>query len=154
MQAALHKAGFGPAALLLAALALIVALPGVADATTDAFVKIPPNEWGCTLCHAGSGATPDAVPLDTAAQRTAFGEQWAGLSNQEIDRLWSMMAGKNADRDGCSNGCELNDPFGDFEPGGRPPNTACAEGDPNLGDCTIPLNEDSWSTLKSLFGEN
>ncbi len=154
MRTALHKAGFGTAALLLAALVLFVALPGHADATTDAFAKIPPNQWGCTLCHSASGATPESVPAATAASQTSFGEQWAGLSDQEIDRFWSAMAAKNADRDGCSNGCELNDPFGDFEPGGSPPNTACAEGNPNLGDCTIPLNEDSWSTLKSLFGEN
>ena len=125
-----------------------------ARATVAAFTKIPPNAWGCTLCHRGAGATIDQVPLATANVRTPFGEQWRGLADAEIDRLWSVMASENADRDGCSNGCELNDPYGSYLPGSPPPTTQCAEGDPNVGDCTIPLNEDSWSTLKSLFSDN
>lgn len=139
--------------ILLAGAALACATAGPARATPNAADKIPPNEWGCTLCHRGAGATVDVVPAATAAVLSNFGGQWRGLSDAEIDRTWRAMASENADADGCSNGCELDDPFGNYVPGNPPPTTRCAEGDPNLGDCTIPLNDDSWSTLKALFSD-
>lgn len=129
-------------------------LPSDAAARPSANEKIPPNVWGCTLCHNGAGVAVDFVPASTASARTVFGQQWFELAPNEIDRAWGVMAALNADGDGCSNGCELRDPFGAYRPGDDPPTTRCADGDPNLADCTIPLNEDSWSTLKALFGDN
>ena len=143
-------------AILLALLATGAALltaPAPVSATETAAAKIPPNEWGCTLCHAGTGVTPELVPEVVADEMNDFGSQWRDLAAVEVDRLWSEMALANADGDGCSNGCEMSDPAGEYVAGGPYPVRNCSAGDPNVVDCSLPLDEESWSTLKSLFGE-
>lgn len=131
-----------------------VLLAGGAGATEDASRKIPPNSFGCAVCHAGSGADDVTVPVDTASELTNFGIDWEQLADQESGRLWADLAGQNSDDDGCSNGCELDDPRGEFLPDQPFVPVNCAPGDPRDSDCALPINEQSWSTLKSLFGDN
>ena len=69
------------------------------------------------------------------------------------DRFWSELALGNVDGDGCSNGYELGDPTGSFLPEGElPPDRSVS--DPNENDCSLPISEESWSRLKSLFDDN
>jgi len=131
-----------------------VLLAGVAEATEEASAKIPPNIYGCTACHAGAGADVDVVPASTAAELSNFGNDWLQLATDESARLWADMAILNSDNDGCSNGCELDDPRGGFLPDQPFTPENCAPGDPRDSDCALPINEQSWSTLKSLFGDN
>lgn len=140
--------------VLAAVLGLLGSVVDVAHATEDAAIKMPPHDFGCTLCHAGSGATLESVPASTAATLTSFGDEWLQLAIDEADRLWSTMAGGNADGDGCSNGCELDDPRGIYLPDAEFQPESCAPGDPRESDCALPINEQSWGTLKSLFDEN
>lgn len=143
--------GILPAGLWAAACVLLLAVP--AAATPEAAAKIPPNDFGCTACHAGTGSTFDVVPIGTAAILTPFGDEWLRLAVEENERFWADMAAGNADNDGCSNGCELDDPRGTYLPDEPFEPEACAPGNPSEDDCALPINERSWSTLKSLFGE-
>lgn len=136
--------------LLLVAF-LVLATP--VGATTEANTKIPPNDFGCTLCHGGSGVTTESVPAAVAGELKPFGQDWLQLANAEAARLWAQMAPLNSDDDGCSNGCELDDPTGAWLPERPTELSPCAPGDPNESDCALPLNEGSWSTLKALFRE-
>ena len=152
-----NRRPISPTAILRAGiLAGVFALlpPATAHATAQAAAKIPPNDFGCTLCHAGTGATVEEVPAASASILTPFGEAWVRLAIAETDRLWADMAVGNADGDGCSNGCELDDPRGVFLPDEPFDPEVCAPGDPSVSDCALPINERSWSTLKSLFGDN
>ncbi len=107
---------------------------------------MPAGGQRCSLCHAGPGVDDGAfvVPAETiTAERaswTAVGWDWFFVLGQASSgRTWTALAALNSDGDGCNNGFEIREP-------GKDPNTG--------GDCTLPLNEESWSTLKSLFSES
>ena len=115
--------------------------------------KLPPNPYGCTACHGAATVTPTEVPPDAVLPFRDLGVEWASQAPKEADRLWSDLAYGNVDGDGCSNGFELGDPSGTWLPDGegRPDLTVS---DPNQHDCTLPISEESWSRLKSLFDDN
>ncbi len=119
-----------------------------ARATEQDAAKIPPTDLGCTLCHSGPSATVDFIPPGGSESLTSFGRQWLSLGVAPGDRLWSEMAGLNADTDGCSNGYEMGDPDGDYPAGATPKPRFL---DPSEQDCILPLDEQSWGNLKSLF---
>jgi hypothetical protein len=88
----------------------------------------------------------DILPL------TEMGVSWAFQAPSEADRLWSELATGNVDGDGCSNGYEMGDPAGTYLPDG-PERVDQTDLDPNVHDCTLPISEESWSRLKSLFDD-
>lgn len=133
----------------LVAAALLLA-PVSARATEEANAKLPPNPWGCQLCHASPEVTPDTVPGGATVPLTELGLSWASQSVEEADRLWSILASGNVDGDGCSTGFELGDPSGSYLPQDPPPADQSSN-NPIENDCTLPLSEDSWSRLKALF---
>ena len=131
------------------ALALLVA-PATVWATEAANLKLPPSEYGCQACHGSSAASATAVPANAIVPFTPLGLDWLSQSATEAERLWSELALGNVDGDGCSTGFELGDPTGAYEPDGTdPPDMSIS--DPNRSDCTLPISEESWSRLKSLF---
>lgn len=122
-------------------------------ATETANTKLPPNDWGCQLCHGASEVTVDAVPDASVLPLTDLGVEWFAQAAQESGRLWSDLAAGNVDGDGCTNGFELGDPSGSYLPGGAP-RTGNNVHDPNIEDCSLPISEESWSRLKALFDDN
>ena len=131
------------------AVALLVA-PVSVWATEAANLKLPPNKYGCQACHGSEAATPTSVPETAIIPLTALGLDWLSQSRLEEDRLWSELALGNVDGDGCSTGFELGDPSGAYEPGeALPPDLSIS--DPNQHDCALPISDESWSRLKSLF---
>lgn len=128
-------------------------VPVSALATETANAKMPPNPYGCTLCHGAEAVTPvEVLPADILPL-TEMGVSWAFQAPDEASRLWSDLAGGNVDGDGCSNGYEMGDPEGSYLPDG-PDRADQTVSDPNVHDCTLPISEDSWSRLKSLFDDN
>jgi hypothetical protein len=138
------------ARLTYLAAAALVLLAGTARATEEANIKIPPNPWGCQLCHGGPSVTPEVVPPAEIVPFTELGLEWAAQADEEADRLWSILALGNVDGDGCSNGFELGDPGGTYLPENGPAPDRSTD-DPLVNDCILPISEDSWSRLKSLF---
>lgn len=133
--------------------AALLAAPGAASATQQELQELPRLDFGCLTCHAGSGVTASSVPAGSSNSFNAFGQAW--LEWRDAGKAWDKdFALRNDDGDGCSNGFELGDPGGDWRPGLPRPEQAGDEpgnpGDP--GDCALPINEDSWGVLKSLFG--
>ena len=122
-------------------------------ATEAANLKLPPSPYGCQACHGSDQATPTTVPGTAIVPFTALGLDWLAQSPQEENRLWSDLAIGNVDGDGCSNGFELGDPSGAYVPDEtESPDRSVS--DPNQHDCTLPISEESWSRLKSLFDGN
>jgi len=122
-------------------------------ATEEANLKLPPSKYGCQACHGSDEATPTTVPDTAIVPLTPLGLDWVTQSFRETDRLWSDLAVGNVDGDGCSNGFELGDPSGGYLPAeALPPDLSVS--DPNQHDCTLPVSEESWSRLKSLFDDN
>jgi hypothetical protein len=132
---------------------MCLVVPVSAWATGTASAKMPPNPYGCTLCHGAEEVTPTEVPAAEILPLTEMGVAWAFQTSDESTRLWSDLSGGNVDGDGCSNGYEMGDPEGTYLPDGpeRPDQTVS---DPNVHDCTLPISEESWSRLKSLFDDN
>lgn len=104
---------------------------------------------GCVACHSGPGASATQVPAAVSSQLSQFGADWLYFG-----RVWGPdMAQADSDLDNCSNGGEFGDPKGDWvvgddyiEQGSQDPTTP--------GDCSkLPLDESSFSALKSLFSE-
>jgi hypothetical protein len=124
---------------------VVCASLGSARATDLDAAKIPSNDYGCTLCHAGPSATVDFIPPGGSESFTSFGEQWLGLGATVNERSWATMADLNADDDGCSNGYEMGDPDGDGL------DVTARSLNPSSTDCVLPLDEQSWGNLKSLF---
>lgn len=141
--------------MLLFLLAVVLATPGSVWATEAANLKIPPNQWGCQLCHGGATVTPTTVPPGEQGflPLTEIGMAWLSQSADEANRLWSDLAAGNVDGDGCSTGFELGDPSGSWLPG-MPPGPEQGVHDPNNHDCALPISAESWSRLKALFDEN
>ena len=134
------------------AAALLVA-PASVWATEEANLKLPPSKYGCQACHGSAAVTPTIVPAESIIPFTALGLEWLSQSPEEADRLWSELALGNVDGDGCSTGFELGDPSGGYQPDGElPPDHSVS--DPNQHDCTLPISDESWSRLKSLFDGN
>lgn len=135
--------------ILCLGVALLVA-PPPASATEAELQKLPRLDFGCLTCHSGSGVTSTAVPAGNASSFNAFGLAWL-----EFGSWTPELAERNDDGDGCTNGFELGDPTGNWGPEKPRPQLAGDEpgnpGDP--GDCALPINEDSWGVLKSLFGD-
>ena len=77
--------------------------------------KLPPNPYGCTVCHGAATVTPTEVPPDAILPFKELGVEWASQGAEEI-RVWSELALANVDGDGCSNGFELGDPSGSWLP--------------------------------------
>jgi hypothetical protein len=140
---------------LAAACSALALLSGSAGATTPQNEKIPPSEFGCRLCHAGSEVRADWVPEPVSRdQLTSFGQDWQDLAQEPDLRAWAEMAPLNSDGDGCTNGYELGDPRGEYlNPGTEPAHALGDVLDPNREDCLLPLDEQAWGTLKALFGE-
>jgi hypothetical protein len=136
------------------ALAVVVLVTPVSVWATDgANLKLPPNKYGCQACHGSDQVTPTTVPAGAIVPLTALGLDWLSQSPEETNRLWSDLAISNVDGDGCSNGFELGDPAGAYQPDGTlPPDKSVS--DPNQNDCTLPISDESWSRLKSLFDGN
>jgi hypothetical protein len=128
-------------------------VPVSVSATETANAKMPPNPYGCTLCHGGGAVTPTEVPPSAILPLRELGVRWALQDTDEANRLWSDLATGNVDGDGCSNGFELGDPSGSYLPDG-PERPDLSVSDPNTHDCTLPISEESWSRLKSLFDDN
>ncbi len=140
--------------LMLPLAACLFALGSVSPAfATDAQMQELPTfeRYGCQNCHGGSGVTVVFVPSEQASQLNPFGEDWV-----ENERQWDAeLAQSNSDGDGCTNGFELGDPNGVWRPGQPRPTTSGARNNPGqLGDCALPINEETWGTLKALFGED
>ena len=131
----------------------LLAVPVSASASEVANTKIPPNSYGCTLCHGAEAVTPTEVPPDSIVPLTQLGLEWVSQAPDEANRLWSDLAVGNVDGDGCSNGYELGDPSGSYLPDGSQRLDESAF-DPNVHDCTLPISEESWSRLKALFDGN
>ena len=131
----------------------LAAWPAPEAVATDAQMRDLPTfeSYGCQNCHDGSGVTTEFVPADQANQLNDFGEDWV-----ENGRIWNRdLAQANSDGDGCTNGFELSDPNGEWRPGFPRPTTSGARNNPGAqGDCALPLNEETWGTLKALFGED
>ena len=124
-----------------------------ASATREDNRKIPVNQFGCALCHDTSGASFNEM-AGNPATLTTFGDQWLALGASRSDRTWADMASQNADADGCSNGYELGDARGLYVPRTDDPTESVDSRDPNnSSDCSLPINEKSWGTLKQLFGD-
>jgi hypothetical protein len=141
----LHEYGLKSLRDLALVLAVVCVSASSAGATDLDAAKIPPNNYGCTLCHSGPSATVDFIPPGGSESFTSFGEQWLGLDADPDNRSWATMAERNADDDGCSNGYEMGDPDGDgLDVTPRSLN-------PSVTDCVLPLDEQSWGDLKSLF---
>ena len=136
----------------IAGIACLV-MPVSAFATELAGTKMPPNAYGCTLCHGAEAVTPTEVLPADIVPFTDLGVQWAFQAEAEADRLWSDLAFGNVDGDGCSNGFELGDAAGTWLPDG-PDRPDRSVSDPNVHDCTLPISEESWSRLKALFDDN
>ena len=132
----------------------MVTLRRCAHFVPGASEKMPPNPYGCTLCHGAATVTPTEVPPGSVVPFTDLGVEWAFQASEEANRLWSDLASLNTDGDGCSNGFELGDPAGVYLPpeGDPPPDKSVS--DPNVHDCTLPISDESWSRLKSLFDDN
>ena len=128
-------------------------VPVSAWATETANTKMPPNGYGCTLCHGAEAVTRTEVLPADILPLTDLGVEWATQASLEESRLWSELATGNVDGDGCSNGYELGDPAGTWLPE-SPPRPDQSVSDPNVHDCTLPISEESWSRLKSLFDDN
>ena len=114
--------------------------------------KLPPNPYGCTVCHGAATVTPTEVPAGAILPITKLGVEWASQGPEE-NRIWSELALANVDGDGCSNGFELGDPSGTWLPDSEPRPDLSVH-DPNVHDCTLPISDESWSRLKSLFDDN
>jgi hypothetical protein len=139
--------------LAYALVVAILVMPVSVRATEEANLKLPPSKYGCQACHGSDVATPTTVPEGAIIPFTPLGLEWLSQSPEEADRLWSELALGNVDGDGCSTGFELGDPSGGFQPDGElPPDQSVS--DPNQHDCTLPISDESWSRLKSLFDGN
>lgn len=136
--------------LIAALVTTAVALASPVGATVTAQDKVPPNSFGCTLCHAGTGVTATEVPPAVAATLQPFGNDWVSLAADESGRSWADMVAQSMDSDGdlCSNGYELGDPDGNYF---EDQQLEDRDQDPNRDDCTLPLDEQSWGNLKALF---
>jgi len=128
-----------------------LATPASSYAGEDDLRALPTeNRFGCLNCHAGNGATATTVPASTALNLNQFGLDWLNFGS-----VWSPeFAAQNSDGDGCSNGFEMGDPAGSWTPTDSRISIPLADqrnpGD--ASDCALPIGEDSWGTLKSLFG--
>ena len=135
--------------LLLAATLFVLPVP--AHAGEDDLRALPTdNRFGCANCHVGSGVTASFVPEATALTLNQFGLDWL-----EFGSAWSPEFAKaNSDGDGCSNGFELGDPGGTWQPNDARLTipTADQRNPGDASDCALPISEGSWGTLKSLFG--
>lgn len=135
---------------LVLGVALVVTVPSAYAGEDDLRALPTDNKFGCLNCHAGSGATASTVPASTALTLNQFGLDWLNFGS-----VWTPeFAARNSDGDGCSNGFEMGDPAGSWTPADSrisiPPADQRNPGD--ASDCALPIGEDSWGTLKSLFG--
>ena len=135
---------------LLLPLALLAASAGASQPDLAALPTQP--DFGCLSCHNGPSATATTVPVAEATQLNLFGRDWL-----RGGRVWNAtLAHENSDGDGCSNGYELGDPAGDWQPSDGylpvPPAELRNPGEP--GDCLLPIGDRSFGILKGLFGQD
>lgn len=130
-------------------LSLVIATSATAQGEYDwnshtdgtAIEQIPTSGRQCSSCHAGPGVDDAAfvVPVVSVDREVWTAMGWDFLFLDSVERDWRTLGAMNSDGDGCSNRYEVED----------------AERDPNDGaDCTLPIDEESWSTLKSLFSDD
>ena len=131
---------------------LVVMPLSVANATEADFEALPALlVHGCLTCHDGPTSTAEAVASDEGSNLNSFGADWLSFG-----RTWSpALAAANSDQDGCKNGYELGDPTGRWTPSedhiSIPTRDQKHPG--RAGDCLLPLGEESFGVLKSLFGD-
>lgn len=66
------------------------------------------DRFGCTSCHRSAAGGGDFTPFGSDSIGALVGSDLL----QEADVDWSLLAGRDSDRDGFTNGEELNDPNG------------------------------------------
>ncbi len=101
---------------------------------------------GCVLCHEDAQG---------GGSHNAFGRMVdANFFNEGRVAWWPELAGMDADGDSYSNGVELLDPSGEWQPGAADPGAATALSMP-FDKASIPVQETSiiqvaWSTVKRI----
>ncbi len=97
----------------------------------------------CQLCHTTS----------TGPELNLFGQQTRShIKSGRPD--WRTLAGLDADKDGATNGQELQDPAGQWMTGLPQPGTQARVSNPSLKHSTpasIANEVDTWAKIKDLF---
>jgi hypothetical protein len=102
--------------------------------------RLPNHErYRCALCHSVSDPVTGNAPLNDFG--TAF--------HENNDRWDEVLAGKDSDNDGVSNGIELGDDDGDGVP--DVPEERSNPG--NRLDKPSSVDERSWGIIKKLFSD-
>ena len=153
------KAGRRKSPALLAAVLAAVGLwsggPWTAAAEARGFrgSMVPNAEAvgaGCNLCHVSGGGSPrNGFGLDVEALVTVNG--------REV--FWTPeLAALDSDGDGFTNGQELGDPEGTWEPGDDPPGDAAGVTHPGDPESRPPeavstaVRPSAWARIKALIG--
>ena len=105
---------------------------------------------GCNLCHVSGGGTP----------HNEFGhdvEALVTVNGREV--FWTPeLAALDSDGDGFTNGQELGDPEGTWEPGDDPPGDAAGVTHPGDPESRPPeavstaVRPSAWARIKALIG--
>jgi hypothetical protein len=108
--------------------------------------NVPGNQAPCQTCHVNAGG---------GSQWNVFGEQVkANLDSGQPD--WKKIFNLDADGDGFTNGQELGDPTGTWNPGSPNPTPSGGVTHPGMtasrpSDIQHRLSPKTWSVIKSLF---
>ena len=120
---------------------VLLLFPQTAGGTNQYMVRLPTYlKFRCANCHISATPTLEANDLNL------FGKDFKANGF-----IWDQtLAGKNSDKDRCSNGFELGDENGD----GLVDLASTKEehsnpGDPN--DCSIALTDKTWGIIKNIF---
>ena len=127
------------------ALAIVVGLVGVSQATEQDMLQLPVSSPHlCLSCHTITSPSPGDADLNPF-----------GLDFLENGRVWdSNLAQLNSDGDACLNGVELGDSDGDGQPDG---NVDEQSGNPGVADecgSSNLVDEKTWDALKAMFDGN
>ncbi|MFQ5601214.1 MAG: hypothetical protein ACE5G2_11770 [Candidatus Krumholzibacteriia bacterium] len=114
--------------------------PGAGWGTSVFMEELPTfSRFRCLICHDVQD------PAAGEATLNAFGADF-----RDNGMRWDEnLALENSDGDNCTNGFELSDEDGDGQPDSN--RTEERKNPGEKGDCTLQLNEETWSRLKQLF---
>jgi len=102
--------------------------------------KLPVYErYQCAICHTVSEPIPGNAPLNR------FGTDF----HANDDKWDDVLAGKDSDQDGFTNGIELGDEEGD----GTSTITRERSNPGDALDSPSSINEESWGIIKKLFSD-
>jgi len=115
-------------------------MAGEASGTADLMGRLPvSSRFQCRICHTITAPAPGNAALNVfGVDFLANGSKWD-----------AVLAARNSDTDGCSNGFELGDRDGN---GVLDLGVTEEQSNPGVSnDCAVPISETTWGLIKKLF---